>query len=183
LLTGTTEEEFRFFVVPSGVAAMTTEEALESYLSTVGAPPETLGVYRGNRPDATAGDVLAAIITDRFFRLPCLTAVEARPAGASWVYEFGWASAHKALGAAHAMDLPFVFDALGAEGVTGLTGPDAPQKLGDAMHRTWVEFATTGDPGWQPYDGQRTVMVFDADGSHETQAPREDERAVWTAGA
>ena len=49
------------------------------------------------------------------------------------------------------------------------------------MHGAWVRFATTGDPGWRPYDEQRAVMVFDAGSCLETLAPREDERVVWGA--
>ena len=181
LLTGTTTEEFRFFVVPSGVAAATTEESLVGYLAARGVPAQVLATYRANRPAAAPGDLLAAVVTDAYFRLPALAVVAARRPAPSWVYEMAWGTDHLGLGAAHAMDVPFVFDGLAAGGAAGLTGPHPPQPLADAMHGAWVRFATTGEPGWRPYGEQRAVQVFDGDGAHETLAPRDDERAVWAA--
>jgi para-nitrobenzyl esterase len=180
LLTGTTTEEFRFFLVPSGISAAMTEEGVAGYLASVGVGASILDVYRDNRPGASPGDVLAAVLTDRFFRLPALDVVEARGQAPSWVYEFAWRTEHRGLGAAHALDVPFVFDGLGAEGASWLTGPNPPQKLADEMHRAWVDFAVTGDPGWPAYDEQRTVMVFDEAGGRQVPAPRDDERAAWT---
>jgi para-nitrobenzyl esterase len=138
-----------------------------------------LDVYRRNRPAATPGDLLAALLTDRFFRLPALDVVAARGDSPTWVYEMAWRTSHQDLGAAHAVDLPFVFDALDATGADGLVGDRAPQRLADEMHRAWVDFAVTGRPAWRPYDADRTVMVFDGDGSREVSAPRDDERAAW----
>ncbi len=180
LLTGTTSQEFRFFLVPSGVAATVTDDGYATTLGAQGVPAAVSALYRANRPGEHPGDVLAAVLTDRYFRLPALAVVQARPRSASWVYEFAWQTTHLGLGAAHAMELPFVFDRLDADQVAGLTGPDAPQALADAMHGAWVAFATTGDPGWPAYDGARPVMVFDQDGSHPVHAPREDERAIWS---
>lgn len=179
LLTGTTTEEFRFFVVPAGIAAATTGERLTAYAAAQGIAPEVVDVYRRNRPGAAPGEVLSALVTDRFFRLPMHQVVRARGAARSWVYEFAWPSDHLDLGAAHAVDLPFVFDALDAKGADGLTGSNPPQKLADEMHGRWVRFAGSGDPGWPAYDDQRTVMVFDEAGGHEVHDPRGDERAAW----
>ncbi len=69
-----------------------------------------------------------------------------------------------------------------------LTGPDAPQELADAMHRAWVDFATTGDPGWPSWDARRPVRFFGAKGAKGTEgtdgpavalAPRDDELRSW----
>ncbi|KQX70019.1 carboxylesterase/lipase family protein [Angustibacter sp. Root456] len=179
LLTGTTTEEYRFFLVPTGLAAATTEPVLAAFLTSRGVPASVLEVYRAGRPDATPGDLLAALLTDRFFRLPALDVVSARSASRTWVYEMAWRTPHRDLGAAHAVDIPFVFDALDATGADGLVGRGAPQRLADAMHRVWVDFAVTGRPAWRPYDPDRTVMVFDGDGSRTVSAPRDDERAAW----
>ncbi len=179
LLTGTTTEEYRFFLVPTGLAAATTEPVLEMLLSARGVASSVLDVYRGNRPGATPGDLLSALLTDRFFRLPALDVVAARGSSPSWVYEMAWPTPHRDLGAAHAVDIPFVFDTLEASGVDGLVGHRPPRRLADDMHRAWVAFAVGGRPGWRPYAPDRTVMVFDAEGSREVTAPREDERAAW----
>ena len=65
------------------------------------------------------------------------------------------------LGAAHSVEMPFVFDTLGNE--TGhILGTDPPQSLADLMHGAWVAFAQTGDPGWPAYDlRRRSTMHFD----------------------
>ncbi|QNN52157.1 carboxylesterase/lipase family protein [Nocardioides mesophilus] len=179
LLTGTTTEEFRFFVVPVGLAAAMTEEGLAAFAAGRGIEPRVLEVYRANRPGASPGDLLAALVTDVYFRRPMLAMVAARGSAPSWVYEFAWPSDRFDLGAAHAVDIPFVFDALQAKGASGLVGDSAPQSLAEEMHASWVRFATTGDPGWRSYDERRTVRVFDAAGGREVEDPRGDERAVW----
>jgi len=47
------------------------------------------------------------------------------------------------------------------------------------MHRAWVAFARTGDPGWEPYSaGNRTVMRFDAS-SGVVKDPDGAERRLW----
>lgn len=179
LLTGTTTEEFRFFMVPTGLAAATTPESAAATLAHRGMPPTLLDVYRADRPGASAGDLLCAVITDAYFRMPSLAVVQARRPAPSWVYEFAWASKKFDLGAAHAVDIPFVFDTVHHAGADGLVGDDAPQRLADDMHAAWVRFATSGDPGWAPYDDSRLVRTFDGDGARDVRAPREAERAVW----
>ena len=39
-----------------------------------------------------------------------------------------------------------VFDHL--DQAHSLVGPEPDQQVADEMHRAWVDFATTGDPGW-----------------------------------
>jgi para-nitrobenzyl esterase len=47
------------------------------------------------------------------------------------------------------------------------------------MHRAWVAFAHTGDPGWKPYEaGKRTVMRFDT-ASGVVNDPDGAERQLW----
>ena len=93
----------------------------------------------------------------------------------TWVYEFRWRSPVDDLGAAHVMELGFVFDRLAQPDAIGIGGPDGPQALADAMHRAWVAFVTDGDPGWERWSERRPVQAFDADGGHIDYAPRQDE--------
>jgi para-nitrobenzyl esterase len=81
----------------------------------------------------------------------------------TYMYEFAWRSPQSGgrLGAAHAVEIPFVFDTLGL-GTEPLLGRDPPQPLATAMHKAWVAFAAMGDPGWPKYDPtRRTTMHFD----------------------
>jgi para-nitrobenzyl esterase len=87
--------------------------------------------------------------------------------GRTHVYRFGYRSTAMGgkLGAAHTVELPFVFDIADEpwlHGPAGLLGPDeASAGLATRMHDSWVAFARTGDPGWAAYDGEtRTLEYF-----------------------
>ncbi|HEU5161346.1 MAG TPA: carboxylesterase/lipase family protein [Streptosporangiaceae bacterium] len=177
LLTGTTTEEYRFFLVPTGLAQEITADGLGRALARRGIDPAIAEVYQRNRPEATPGDVLCAIITDSFFRIPTYRVAELRGQESTYMYEFAWKTPVMNLGACHALEVGFVFGNLRPG---GLAGDDQPRALSAAMQRAWVDFATSGDPGWAPYDlASRLVMVFDGDGGKVVHDPRADERLLW----
>ncbi len=182
LLTGTNTEEFRLFLVAPGTIDTITPELLAPLASAFGATDEVIGTYQANRPEATAGDIFAALLTDRFFRLPALAVAQARGSApaATYVYEFAWGK--PPLGAAHSLEIPFVFGNLAAAADDPIIGADAPQDLADDMQAAWVAFATTADPGWPEYGEDRTVRVFAAGGGSVERDPHGDERAIWPAG-
>ena len=73
LLIGTNTEEFRLFLVATGDHRHDHAGDLLGVLAaTFGGTDEVVAKYQANRPEATAGDVFAALLTDRFFRLPAL---------------------------------------------------------------------------------------------------------------
>jgi para-nitrobenzyl esterase len=185
LLAGTNTEEFRLFLVPTGMAAMITPEVLPVVAGGLGVGPAVVDLYQANRPGASGGDVLSALITDRFFRLPLFAAAEARLAAGgpapTYLYEFAWRSPVLDLGAAHAIELPFVFDNLDAADAAGILGPEAPRELAAAVHATWIRFAATGDPGWQPFDASYPVMTWDGERAAVVSDPRGDERRSWAS--
>lgn len=179
LLIGTTREEFRLFLVPTGVAATVTSQALPFLAARYGWPPRAVETYAANRPGASPGDIACAILTDAAFRAPSarLAAAHHAAGGTVHAYEFGWPTPVLGLGACHALELPFVFDTL-HEG-TSMVGETAPQHLADEMHRAWAAFGRDGAPGWRPWTPQeRAVMVFDV-ASELTWAPRDAELALW----
>ncbi len=179
LMIGTNSDEFRTFLVPSGMADRVTDGVLASMAGAIGAGKEVIEVYRANREGASPGDVLAALLTDRFFLLPALAVAEARAGGpaATHFYEFAWR--HPQVGAGHGLDVPFVFDNLAAEGAQLVAGRDAPHDVAEEMHAAWIRFAATGDPGWPAYGASRAVMVFDTGGGSLRNDPRRDEREIW----
>jgi len=183
LLTGTNAEEFRLFFVPSGLAGMLTDETLPGFLGALGLSPEVAALYRANRPGASAGDLLCALMTDKFFRLPMLAVAEARTGGPAptYLYEFAWQSQVQGLGAAHALEIPFVFDNLGAADAQTAIGMGAPAALAEQMHSAWISFASSGDPGWQPFDASYPVMTFGGQQAGVVLDPRGDERRSWSA--
>jgi para-nitrobenzyl esterase len=185
LLIGTNTDEFRLFLTPTGILDLLPEQAPRATAAGYGLDPDhALAVYRADRPDATPGELLAAIATDWFYRIPAVRLAEAhlqQRAGATYVYEFAWQppTFNGRLGACHAGELPFVFDNLHDKGFTALLGTAPPQQLADTVHAAWVAFATTGDPGWTPYDtARRTTMRFDTVSATVTD-PRPQERSLW----
>jgi para-nitrobenzyl esterase len=187
LLAGTNTEEFRLFTVPNGLAAAVTADVLPAVLGMLGIPPDIAELYQANRPAASPGDVMAALITDRFFRNPLFAAAEARSAhgpARSYLYEFGWRSQIQDLGAAHAVEIPFVFDNLSSPDAQLAIGDNPPTDLAAEMHAAWIRFATCGDPGWQPFDASYPVMTFGAAPGPGTVVldPRGDERRSWGTG-
>lgn len=179
LLVGTTSEEQRFFLVPTGVAAATTMDMLRGVFASRGWPAAIVDTYAANRPDASAGDLLSAAMTDQFFRVPAIRLAEGRATGApTYFYEFAWGTSVQDLGACHAVEIGFVFDTLPNTGQ--LAGGNPPQALADDMHARWVAFARTGDPGWPAYDlSRRAVMTFNDPTSAVVDDPRPDERKLW----
>ena len=184
VLIGTNTDEERLFMVPNGNIDLVTQEALTATIAAYGLPVEkTLAVYRSSRPDATPGDLLEAIITDWFFRIPAIRLAEAHTAGpgATYMYEFAWRSPQFAgrLGACHSLEIAFAFDNLDDQENEPLMGTDAPRQLADTMHRAWVNFAASGEPGWPQYDlRRRATMRFDTT-SEVVDDPGSAERELW----
>ncbi len=184
VIIGTNTDEEMLFMVPNGAINYITEDMLAGTVAAYGLPvSETIATYRAIRPDASAGELLSAIVTDWFFRIPAIRLAEAhaQSTGATYMYEFAWRSPgfDGKLGACHGLEIPFVFDTLDKEGFEVLLGDDAPQQLADAMHAAWVAFAKVGDPGWQRFDlSRRVTMRFDRR-QELVDDPRSEERRLW----
>ena len=183
LMVGSNSDEWRLFLVSYGVIGHVTDTDLAGAAAAYGLPVEAaLRAYRAARPNATAGDLLAALQSDWYVRIPAIRLAEARTSGpgATYMYEFAWRSQAFGglLGACHGLEVPFVFDMLG-KGMDFLLGPDPPQRLADAMHGAWVAFASRGNPGWPAYElPRRATMRFDAT-SEVVVDPRSADLALW----
>lgn len=184
LLVGSNTEETRLFLVPGGIIDTITPAALAGLVAAYGLEVEpTLAAYRDLHPGASPGDLFSAIQTDWYWRLPALRLAEVRAspgAAPTHVYEFAWRSPQYGgrLGAGHSLEIPFVFDTLGRQ-TRATHGESPPQRLADAMHKAWVAFATTGDPGWPRYDlDRRAAMHFDT-ASRPIEDPLGKERLLW----
>ena len=182
MMTGTTSEEWRFFLGPPGIIDATTDDMLAGTIARRGWRPEVAEVYRANRPAASAGDLLCALITDQYFRVPAVRLAEARFGAPTptYCYEFTWGTPVGNLGSCHALELGFVFDTIDDPATAHLVGDEPPRDLAEDMHGRWVEFARHGDPGWAPYEpARRAVMAFGSPSSHIVENPRADELALW----
>ncbi len=186
VLVGTNSDEWRLFLVMGGIIDQITDEALAGAVAAYGLPIEaTLNGYRTIHPGASPGDLLAALQSDWWCRIPAIRladarAAQAKSAAATYMYEFAWRSPqyNGRLGACHALEIPFVFDTLGY-GTQALWGDTAPQALASAMHAAWVAFATRGDPGWPKYElPRRATMRFDITPT-VVDDPLATERTLW----
>jgi len=157
-------------------------------LTTLGLAPDRQPAYRALVGDVAPVELLGRALTDCAFRLPMARLIEAHisAGGSTHGYEFRWRSPALGglTGAAHCLDVPFAFDVLDAEGVEAYAGPTPPQALATEMHRAWVAFVTTGDPGWVACStGRQPRWAFDATAGLTTSGLVEDpvaaERSLW----
>ncbi|UEA59234.1 carboxylesterase family protein [Gordonia otitidis] len=157
LLAGWNADEFRFFLAATGGAEAVTEQAAAAILGRVDGGLDHLRARLdvGER----AGDVLAAALTARAFADPTEALAASRAPDSTHLYEFGYSSPHADIRAGHAVEIPFVFDHV--DQAHALVGPEPDQRIADEMHRAWVDFATTGDPGWMPGRSRHHVRRFD----------------------
>ncbi|WP_353813865.1 carboxylesterase/lipase family protein [Agromyces sp. SYSU T00266] len=194
IVVGTNADDWRLWLVVSGAFAQVTDDILTGPVARFGSqsraaydlPPVTsLAAYRERNPGAVPGDLLAAVQTDWWMRIPAIRLAEAHArtaaGGRTYMYEFAWPS--PGLGAVHALEIPFVFDTLSPDAPLfgPMLGATPPHPLADAMHGAWVAFATSGDPGehWPRYDAElRATMRFDAE-SRVVVDPRAWERGLW----
>lgn len=160
LLIGTNAQEGNLYLVPQGALETTTEHDVRELAARthVDADAAVAG-YRDRHPGSTWGEIRSAMLGDALFVTGTRRLADAHASHAAAPlhrYRFCWRSPGVGgrLGAAHAVELPFVFDCVhqsvlrGAKGLLGSQDPPVP--LATAMHAAWVRYATTGDPGWAP---------------------------------
>jgi len=170
LLLGTNAEEWKLFAMMSPPPA--DEAALRSRTELVVTDADAaLEVYRAERDGASVADLECALLTDLVFRIPAARLAAAQSPHAT-VHEYLWRWASPAwggtIGAAHAIEIPFVFDLVEDHRLHVFVGPEAPRSLARTTHETWIAFARDGRPShpslpeWPTVDGNgRPVMVLD----------------------
>ncbi|MGW4472926.1 carboxylesterase/lipase family protein [Nonomuraea sp. NPDC004354] len=162
VIFGQTSEEYRLWFVPTGLAARLKPVMVRLALLKLRVPGRVFRGYRALHPRLSPGEAFGLLITDHLLRVPLRKLADARPAGRTWLYEFAWRSPSHELGAAHAMEIPFVFATTATAEAQLMTGPDTPAALTRAMHEAWVRFAEMGDPGWPAWSAAtRPTQVFD----------------------
>jgi para-nitrobenzyl esterase len=189
LLTGTTRHEVSLFLAgPRGGLGMDEASAVRRLdRASPGLGRALYDAYRAELDaDARPTDVWVAVETDRLFRIPAiqLAAAQARHTPDVWMYLFTWESPvlDGALGACHALEIPFVWNTIDVPGIEVFAGggPEAEALAGD-MHAAWIAFAATGDPGWERYEeGRRATRVF-GPGAGVVEDPPPATRRLWAA--
>ncbi|NUK05943.1 carboxylesterase/lipase family protein [Streptomyces lunaelactis] len=189
LLIGTNTEEGNLYLAPVGNYSTSTAADVDAAAARSHPnPAQLVETYRKARPEASFGELRSAIMGDAAFGAGSWAlagAHAAHPQSATFGYEFAWRSPalNGELGATHAIELPFVFDLAhlpqlhGPNGLLGLDKP--PADLAARVHETWVRFARTSNPGWDPYDSERrATMRIDAEWT-QVDDPRGQERQAW----
>lgn len=162
-LIGTNADEVRLFFAHDPAALLALDEEglvalLERSFALDDLPQSTTAVVdayrtgRGARGESLEPSALwTAIETDRIFLAPTRRLVEARArrGEVTYRYLFTWRSpAHDgALGACHALELPFVFGTLAHPAITPFSGDSiAARRLASTMQRAWAAFVHDGVP-------------------------------------
>jgi len=181
LLLGSNAEEYRLWFVPLGLMDKISAPFFAAVRLRFGITGRILKAYKRSLTDNSRGALFGTLATDLLARLPINRIADSRLAlgVTTYVYEFGWKSTKRDLGAAHAMEIGFAFDTLSSPDWFEVMGENSPQALADEMHAAWVRFAKTGNPGWEAWNAKRPVENFDSPTSGIVYAPREETRAVW----
>lgn len=162
LLIGTNLDEGSLYLAPLGLLVGSTDSDVHDTAARFHPDPAAaVHGYRHRFPDASAAELRTILLSDGLFGTgtALLAAAHATAAGRTYRYEFGWRSSalDGRLGASHVMELPFVFDQVSLPALRGrdalLGDVEPPTELAASMHRAWVAFARTGDPGWPAYRG------------------------------
>jgi para-nitrobenzyl esterase len=190
LLTGTTEDETRFWIkyeplLPYVPASILLSFTPDTKVWDTKMRDTVIAYYKDKMPGAKSGDVGLAIGTDFFFRMPQIHLAEAQAGfGKTWMYLFTWDSPveNGLYGSRHALELRFVMDTLDPD-----VGTNPPLNLVDAMQDSWIAFAKTGNPNhrglpfWPEYNNdRRATMIFDEE-CKVVDDPGKEYRLFWEA--
>ncbi|MDB5405833.1 MAG: carboxylesterase type [Rhodospirillales bacterium] len=175
LMIGTTRDESAaHFAFDDEIVGGTAAQVQEHFATVFGAAGDNfLAEYRRAWPGARPDRLLTLLATDATYHRGSIILAEARArlGHPAYLYRFDWQSPTRRIGACHCGELPFVF-ANFAEwpDAAMLAGADPEElaALSGAMHKAWIAFVRTGNPGhdgippWPPYQGEsRMTMRFD----------------------
>jgi len=197
LVIGTTLDEMKLFdLLDPRVRELDANGLLRRCERTIGAAHaaraiELYSALRQQRGSAASpADLWSALESDRVMRAPAMRLAELQVAvqPAVYTYLFTWQSPYLngALGACHALDIPFVFGTFEEPRVVPFSGdgPDA-RHLSHQMQDAWVAFARHGDPGhdalppWPRYEPTRRATMLLGPECAVVERPYEEERAFW----
>ncbi|MCP5065700.1 MAG: carboxylesterase/lipase family protein, partial [bacterium] len=200
IVTGSTLDEWRLFrVMDQGLGRFRQadlEDRFREVLPSLPHAPRVEAAARqfrealGDRSVAAhPANVWSAFQSARIFHHPSNRLAEAQHAGGgiAYTYLFTWRAPvlRRAIGACHAIEIPFVFGSTShpiARPLTGLS-PRAG-KLSRRLQHAWIGFVRHGSPGherlprWPTYDPERrSTLIFGRD-CELSEQPLESEREL-----
>jgi para-nitrobenzyl esterase len=167
VLLGFNAEEMRFYLVPNGEIDRIDEARVRSFTDDIGGSAQTFAQtlieYRAENPQMSMGDVLSRIQSDYYYGKPTLALEQLlhKAHCPTFLYRFEWPSPLHGgrLGAAHAMEIPFVLGNTQSSRAQEFIGAKAPPALAQDMHTRWARFVRgEAMPDWANA-GQR-LRVF-----------------------
>jgi para-nitrobenzyl esterase len=190
LLAGTTRDEWKLFGMMMDPGELTEERVVTRASNVVGDGHRFLEAYRTTRPTAGPRELFGEMATDYIFRMPAIRLAEARGDHGPdvWMYLFSWESRAfgGALGACHALELPFVFRNVDDPRMALFVGEGPPPvELAEQVQDAWLAFARHGDPGhpglpaWPRYDREHRATMELAEPCRVVDDPRSGERRLW----
>lgn len=191
IIIGTNRDEWMLFETFLGHAS--TQLVVSQLRQRLGGPlidglhARYLAARSGAQTDARAeARAWIDLVGDIAFLIPAVQLAEAHRAHAPvWMYRFDFGT--PMLGAAHALEMPFVWNVIDGQFAQLLLGPDtaSARPLADAMHGAWASFVRTGTPdvatGWPTYDVTgRLTLLFDRACSVVAD-PAGELRTMWSS--
>jgi para-nitrobenzyl esterase len=190
LLVGSNRDEWTLFEVFLGEA---TVEPFKPLLRERLGPvlDQLLDIYRAAHADRSDRRAWVDLVGEVVFRIPVIRLAEAQAGHGApvYMYRFDWQSPALGgrLGAAHALELPFVWNRLDLPMAPILLGPDlaAAQPLATIMHASWAQFIKSGDPNgaglpaWPIYDAERRATMLIDRTCQIVDDPAGAARALW----
>jgi para-nitrobenzyl esterase len=187
ILAGTNRDEWRLFTMMSGGPKVDEVQLKQIFGDEA---QHALAVYTAAQADKSPELAWIDIMSDLVFRMPAIRLAEGqvRQGAPVWMYRFDWESPvfGGVLGAAHGVDVAFVWNTLDTEIARRFTG-DSPgrQPLADLMQASWAAFIRSGNPAiaslpaWPPYDLERRATMIFSDAPHVVDDPQGQVRALW----
>ncbi len=192
ILIGTNLEELRYWTAienlpldkrPPDVLRKQLEPLLGASASAV------IDIYR--KSNLEQGQAIVALLGDLMFRIPSIRFAEANSTRQpTWMYLFTYRSTAPGnkYGAAHAMELPFVFGVLDRQDVIDFTGKEEHREtLMNQIQQAWTSFARTGNPNhpslpsWPKYDTKTRATMELGIPSRVVNDPYANERKAWAS--
>ncbi|KAA2265830.1 carboxylesterase family protein [Solihabitans fulvus] len=177
LICGFTHEEYRGQGAPPPP-----DVDLATVATILGLAPEAAEAYRRAHPGADDAAVFTVMLSDALVRMPTIQVAQAHAAagGRTWLYDLAWSSPQ--LGAGHGLDIPLIFGTVTTRFATRFLGTPPPpglDSLSEQIRGAWTSFATTGDPGWPPFDPtHHRTRVWDLP-PRDADDPLADSRRIW----
>jgi para-nitrobenzyl esterase len=142
--------------------------------------------YRDARADRADARAWVDLVGDMAFRISATQLADAQTAHAPvYMYRFDYST--PMLGAAHALELPFVWNVIDGPFAQLLLGPDVvnARPLATAMHGAWASFIRGGtpalSPAWPTYDTSRRATVLFDRTTTVADDPASNLRTAWDA--